>query len=343
MSRNNYDDIFEKRNQARRKEGNSRLLIITILLALLLAGLAFLIWISFVKTSASETSQPEAATTPLVGPDYNMPESYTVSSAETQTIASEEPRVTEITETETPVAHSLDSVAALRNDQVEAVSYSEVKVERGQTISTIAQNNGLTAETLVSVNSITGPLAENAVIRVPNMDGELYTVKDGDTLSSIVQLYSLSVSWKALMEINGLTDEVLAAGQKIFIPSRYLTSTSKQEIRSESLVPVEFISPVDNSVVADKIRMEDGYLFTTTQTAGIVAAMDGSVVDISFDSVNSCVNLKLAHQDGYTTKYYYLSPKIDVSITDKVEKGQKLGTVDSYLFFVVEKDGEAQL
>jgi len=343
MSKNNYDDIFEKRNQARRKEGNSRLLIITILLALLLAGLAFLIWISFVKTSASETKQPEAATTPLVGPDYNMPESYSVSSSETQTATATETQETETTETETPVAHSLDSVAALRNDQVEPVVYSEVTVERGQTISTIAQKYGLTAETLVSVNTITGPLAENAVIRVPNMDGELYTVKDGDTLSSIVQQYSLSVSWKALMEINGLFDEALVAGQKIFIPSRYLTSTSKQEIRSESLVPVEFISPIDSSAVADKIRMEDGYLYTIKQTADVVAAMDGSVVDISFDSVNSTVNLKLAHQDGYTTKYNYLSPKIVVSITDKVEKGQKLGTVDSYLFFVVEKDGEAQL
>ena len=342
MSKNNYDDIFEKRNQARRKEGNSRLLIITILLALLLAGLAFLIWISIVKTSASETKQPEAATGPLVGPDYNMPESYSVSSSDILPAASSEPQETESPETETPVAHSLDSVAALRNDQVEPVSYSEVTVEKGQTISTIAQNYGLSAETLVSVNTITGPLAENAVIRVPNMDGELYTVKDGDTLSSIVQQYSLSVSWKALMEINALSDEVLVSGQKIFVPSRYLTSTSKQEVKSESLVPVEFISPLDSSIVADKIRMEEGYLFTTSQPADVVAAMDGSVVDISFDSVNSCINLKLAHQNGYTTKYYYLSPRIDVSITDKVEKGQKLGTVDSYLFFIVEKDGESQ-
>ena len=339
MSKNNYDDIFEKRNQARRKEGNSRLLIITVLLALLLAALAFLIWISVVKKSASETKQPEAATAPLVGPDYNMPESFQITATEAETTDSKE-SVQEADESFTPVAHSLDSVATLRNDQVESVTFSEVKVEHGQTISTIAQSYGLTVDTIVSVNSITGPLAENTVILVPNMDGQIYTVKTGDTLSSIVQQHSLSVSWKALMDINSLTDESLREGQKLFIPSRYLTSGNRQEIKEETLVPVEFISPVDIKSVEDRIKMEDGYLYTTSKTIDVNATMDGSVVDISFDSENSCINLKLSHQNGYTSKYYYLSPKIDVSITDKVEKGQKLGTVDSYLYFIVEKDGE---
>lgn len=342
MSKNNYDDIFEKRNQARRREGNSRLLIITIILALLLFGLAFLIWVSFVKTSASEVKQTETASTPLVGPDYSLPETVTVSPGSKTETETSEPETQESAEASTPVAHSLDSVAALRNDQAEPVLYCEVTVEHGQTISTIAQNNGLTAETLVSVNSITGPLAENTVILVPTMDGMIHTVKSGDTLSSIVQQYSLSVSWKALMEINSLNDDNLTEGQKIFIPKRYLTSSEKGT-KEQSLVPVEFISPLDGTSVADRIRMEDGYLFTTSETADVVAAMDGSVVDISFDSENSCVNLKLAHQNGYTSKYCYLSPKIEVSITDKVEKGQKLGTVDSYLLFIVEKDGKAIL
>lgn len=340
MSKNNYDDIFEKRNQARRKEGNSRLLIITILLALILCGLAFLIWIAFVKTPTSETKHTEVASAPLVGPDYNMPETYHITVNDSEVVISSENEQTE-NEALTPVAHSLDSVASLRNDQVEPVFYKEVTVGQGQTISTIAQANNLTADTIVSVNSITGPLAENSVILVPNMDGQFYTVKAGDTLSSIVQQYSLSVSWKALMEINGLTDEKLTAGQKIFIPSRYLTLTNKQEIKEETQVPVEFIAPIESEFVQDRIKMEDGYLYTTSVAADVVATMDGSVVDISFDSVNSYINLKIAHQNGYTSKYYYLSPKIEVSITDKVEIGQKLGTVDSYLYYVVEKDGQA--
>ena len=343
MSKNNYDDIFEKRNQARRREGNSRLLIVTVILALLLFGLALFIWVSFVKTSASEAKPAETASTPLVGPDYSLPDAVPVSSESKTETGVSEPEAQESTEASTPVAHSLDSVAALRNDQAEPVIYYEVTVEHGQTISTIAQSFGLTADTLVSVNSITGPLAANTVILVPNMDGRIHKVIDGDTLSSIVQQYSLSVSWKALMEINSLTEENLTEGQRIFIPTRYLTSGSGKDNIEESLVPVEFISPIESSSVADKIRMEDGYLFTTTETADVVAAMDGSVVDISFDSENSCVNLKLAHQNGYTSKYYYLSPRIDVSITDKVEIGQKLGTVDSYLLFVVEKDGKAVL
>ena len=341
MSKNNYDDIFEKRNQARRKEGNSRLLIITILLALLLCGLAFLIWVSFIKTPTSETKQTEVESAPLVGPDYNMPQTYHINiNNDSEVVVSSDNDQT-VNEALTPVAHSLDSVATLRNDQVEPVSYKEVTVGQGQTISTIAQANNLTADTIVSVNAITGPLAENSVILVPNMDGQFYIVKAGDTLSSIVQQYALSVSWKALMEINGLTDENLTAGQKIFIPSRYLTLTSKQEIKEETQVPVEFIAPIESEFVQDRIRMEDGYLYTTSETADVVATMDGSVVDISFDSVNSYINLKIAHQNGYTSKYYYLSPKIEVSITDKVEIGQKLGTVDSYLYYVVEKDGQA--
>ena len=269
-----------------------------------------------------------------------MPQSYQVTSKDSEVIVSSENEQT-VNEALTPVAHSLDSVATLRNDQVEPVSYKEVTVGPGQTISTIAQANNLTADTIVSVNAITGPLAENSVILVPNMDGQFYTVKAGDTLSSIVQHYSLSVSWKALMEINSLSNENLTEGQKIFIPSRYLTVTNRQEINEETQVPVEFIAPIESKLVQDKIKMEDGYLYTTSDAVDVVATMDGSVVDISFDSVNSYINLKIAHKNGYTSKYYYLSPKIEVSITDKVEKGQKLGTVDSYLYYVVEKDGQA--
>lgn len=307
MSKNNYDDIIAKQNNARKREGASRLLIVSILLALIVCALAIFLWVTIVGKSSA--SGQEGVSSPLPEADLNLTES-----------------------TAAPVAD-------MRNDRTVPVSFIFHIIEDGETINSIAQEHSLSPNTITSVNEISETAPAGTVLLIPNMDCELYIVSKGDTLSSIVQKFALSVNWKTLREINSLTDDNVIPGQKIFIPARYMTAVATGTQELTSFVPAQFISPIDSTYVSDTMQVDSGTLYNTLGTADVLAAMDGSVVDISYNSADSYVTLKLAHSNGYTTVYSYMDPKLRISITDRVEQGQVMGTVNKKLFFCIEKDG----
>ncbi|HUZ18000.1 MAG TPA: LysM peptidoglycan-binding domain-containing protein, partial [Spirochaetia bacterium] len=70
---------------------------------------------------------------------------------------------------------------------LEALKTRSVTVGRGDTISSIAAAAGLSIETLISFNSVSDVrlLTVGTVLKVPSMNGTLYTVRPGDNLERI--------------------------------------------------------------------------------------------------------------------------------------------------------------
>jgi LysM repeat protein len=112
-----------------------------------------------------------------------------------------------------------------------AFAVTEHIVRPGETLSEIADVYGLPVETLMDVNGITDPNAvqEGQVIRIPDFagstrppspeqqDGRFHTVQDGDTLSSLAELFG--VTPEEIAEANGLFDlHSLIAGATLRIP-----------------------------------------------------------------------------------------------------------------------------
>ena len=91
----------------------------------------------------------------------------------------------------------------------------------GDTAQSVGQKYGVTADTVKWANNLTGDaLTVGQTLRIPNVDGVLYTVRSGDTIDSIAQKYSTNrdrlVSYNDL-ELGGLTP-----GQQIVLPGGIL-------------------------------------------------------------------------------------------------------------------------
>jgi LysM repeat protein len=98
---------------------------------------------------------------------------------------------------------------------------SQHRVERGDTLSEIAERYGLDLETMVKVNQLEpdrpirpGDRIQLSTRRAPLP--KLYVVKPGDTLSKVAKRYG--VSQKALQDANRLRDRKVRAGQKLVLP-----------------------------------------------------------------------------------------------------------------------------
>ncbi len=236
------------------------------------------------------------------------------------------------------------------------VKYQEYKIKEGDSLISIADSFGLSVQTIVSVNQIksTMDIWIGSVLLIPDRDGTLYTVKEGDTLLSITQKYELGISAKALGDVNGLTDDSLEAGQKLFIPNETLESSDDAVVEND----VSFIRPaqgntigmynrkVANPISNDSLQL-DGILIQAPAGTPVVAAESGTVVDKGFND-NGSGFLKIMHASGYTTFYNYLG-FILVETADTVEKGQPIATLadgtSNYnppvLFFRIEQGGVA--
>ena len=180
MSRNIYDDIIERQNRARRKNGMSRLLIAVILLALLICGITFLLFMNDIKNE-TEPLQPAGEASPLITPDEALPETVRPS------VITPVPVIRESTPQEiqiqtTPVAVSLESVSTLRESQMQKVEFTKHTVKGGETAATVARAYGLNPSTVYSVNGLTGEVAPGDVLLIPSTDGTVFTDASGQKI-----------------------------------------------------------------------------------------------------------------------------------------------------------------
>ena len=236
------------------------------------------------------------------------------------------------------------------------VMYQEYMIQKDDSLKSIADRFGLSTETLVAVNQInsTKDLWVGRILQIPDRDGTLYIVSEGDTLLSITQQMGLAISPKTLGDVNGIFEDNLVPGQKLFIPYETLESSGTITASAEP----SFRLPTDgktvglfNTKVADpmgngSIKL-DGILLQAEPGSEVLAAESGTVVDKVFND-NGTLSVKIMHASGYTSFYDYLGT-VYVDVADNVAKGQVIGTfadsMDNYdqpiIFFRIEEGGVA--
>ena len=232
------------------------------------------------------------------------------------------------------------------------VNWQEYRIKQGDSLTDIAASFGLDVQTLISVNQIksVASLWIGSTLRIPDRDGTLYIVREGDTLSSIISQFSLGISARALGDVNGILDDNLQVGQELFIP--YDTIETSGTISEISFaIPEGVAVGMYNQKVADPTGngylQLDGIVIQNEPGAPVPAAEAGTVVDKGFND-NGTGFVKIMHANGYTTYYDYMGD-IAVEPADNVEKGQVLGvfvqdgTYYGYpvIFFRIEQGGIA--
>ena len=242
---------------------------------------------------------------------------------------------------------------AVKPNFTQPVTFQTYKVRQGDTISGIAKKFGLTnISTLISVNDIGNvrQLAAGQKLKIPSIDGIVYTVKKGDSLSCITGKYKVSL--EQLLDVNELTSETLTAGQQLFLPGAAMDANSLRNAMGELFrmpiaVKFRWSSPYGYRIdpIAGVKSFHTGTDMACPTGTPILAAMSGKVTTTGINRVYGNYVI-IDHGNGYQTLYAHMS-KIIASKGQWVSQGTRIGLVGStgystgpHLHFTVYKKGK---
>ena len=229
------------------------------------------------------------------------------------------------------------------------VLYSTYAIQSGDIIGDLAANFGLNEDTLISVNGIknTRLIQIGQMLRVPNQDGIMYTVRRGDTLEGIAEKHKSDI--EAIQHANELFSDKVLAGSSLFLPGAQLDWVERQEINGDL-----FIWPVSGYITSSygyrRWPFGGGRQFHSGIDIGgrtgtpVRAAMSGRVSSVGWDNVLGNY-VAITHHSGYRTMYGHLSV-VRVRSGAYVGTGERIGDVGStglstgpHLHFTVYKNG----
>ena len=372
MGRESYDDMIGP-ERPRRKAGGARVGLIAVLGVLICAIIVLVILIlNPAPAPAAEAEDAESVSVTVREPEVIARQEEGTAPATVAEAPSAEsaPEVVATPEAAAPVveqkpaatvtASTLRPADTVRTTAVDLMSAQELAsfndtdrlvylthtVQEGEDLQSIAASYGRDVDTLISVNRIRNLTAiqPGVSLQIPNMDGRLYTVQEGDMLSTIAQRFSPSLGWQTLMDINGLDSENIRVGQELFIPQE-----PAQEETGLQAVSLTFSRPLEGTVYATngtyfnnfEVR---GILMTANAGSPVMAAADGVVVDAQRDSQMGRT-LVIQHEEGYKTTYAGLET-VSASVGDEVSSGQVIGTIGTSspfgrptLYFRIEQGG----
>lgn len=227
--------------------------------------------------------------------------------------------------------------------------YDSYTVQKGEMISILAQGFGLNQGTLLSVNNIRSArtVQIGQLIRVPNQDGILYTVKKDDTLSGIAEKYKTGI--EDLRTVNELLSDSVHSGTVLFIPGALMPQNDIQEINGDL-----FIWPVRGYITSSygyrsspfggARQFHSGMDIGASMGHPVAAAMSGRVSSVSYNETLGNF-IVITHHSGYKTLYGHLSV-VRVKTGAYVATGERIGDVGSsglstgpHLHFTVYKNG----
>jgi murein DD-endopeptidase MepM/ murein hydrolase activator NlpD len=250
-----------------------------------------------------------------------------------------------------PQAAPAEDGEAIPLDLMETFTWKEYRVQKGDTLSEIAQAQKRSMGTLIASNSITNArrLREGEILRIPNMDGIPYTVKAGDSLSGISG--SSSVPLRVILDVNNLESDVITPGMSLFLPGATMPQEELRLALGESFIyPVRGVLSSPYGWRVDPIAKVDRFHSAIDLAAPlgtpVGATMDGKVSRVATNSVYGKYII-LTHQSGYQSLYAHLSV-VSVKQDAWVSRGSKIGEVGStgystgpHLHFSVFKDNRA--
>ena len=233
------------------------------------------------------------------------------------------------------------------------ISYDPVThtVKRGDTVSGIAEQFGLTMSTIISFNGIDNVrrLQAGAELKIPPVDGVMHLVKRGESLSSIATGYGVGL--EPILDINNIGSEIIHEGDKLFVPNARMSYVSYHKAMGDLFIyPVRGVLSSGFGMRRDPftnlMTMHNGYDIVARVGTPVVASNEGRVVYTGENSLYGRYVL-LSHQGGFQTLYAHLG-KWSVSEGQWVAQRQKIGELGNtgrstgpHLHFSIYHNGQA--
>lgn len=241
-------------------------------------------------------------------------------------------------------------------DSIQAeLTYQTYRVKKGDMIGVIADDFGVTQDTIISINNIKQSrlIQVGQYLKIPSMPGILYTVKEnGETAKTIAEKYEINAEKCAFVNSIAI-DHALSAGTSLFVPDAELDWTTRQEINGDLFKkPIRarywLSSPYgwrDSPFNTGKRSYHGGIDMACGTGTNVYAALDGKVTSAGYNSVYGNFVI-ITHHSGYKSLYGHLS-KITCKKGNFVYTNTKIGEVGStgmstgpHLHFTVYKNGK---
>lgn len=212
-----------------------------------------------------------------------------------------------------------------------SVEYRTYTVGKGDTISGIAKKFGLRSiGTIFSANEISNArrIINGEKLIIPSMDGVMYTVKKGDSLSMISSKFG--VAMEAILDVNDLSEQSVNIGQTLFIPGAALSSFDIRKAMGEL-----FIYPIKGRLTSPFGYRADPFTGRRSFHSGIdLAAPEGTPIKVVLDGRVSEKGFSrvfgnyiiITHSGGYQSLYGHLS-RFKVKRGQYVTQGGIIGLV----------------
>ncbi|MFA5571013.1 MAG: peptidoglycan DD-metalloendopeptidase family protein [Sphaerochaetaceae bacterium] len=340
--KSNYDDLggmnsSPRYNSNKIDKKSRRIIVLFVTLGVVLCLAVVVLWLAFFarpKAPAPSKTPSIVVERPLLSADQTTVEVET----ERREVTTPEPG-----ERQTPLIRQTDEV-----------SYTQHQVGEGESLESISQAYGISKETILSMNAIKNlsTIRPPLILTIPDRDGQLYTVQEGDSLSIITKRFNPDLGWKTLQQLNALKSEVIFPGQKLFIPSAVVGDDG-------SLASFDrFIRPAQGRITglygqptvygtSETIVVLQGIWIENSVNTPVTASSTGVVVDVGNEIDSRGKFIVLSHDYGYKTTYSHLQD-ILVSSGDTVKQGETIGTMGSSgnigknaLYFTIEQEGVA--
>jgi murein DD-endopeptidase MepM/ murein hydrolase activator NlpD len=233
----------------------------------------------------------------------------------------------------------------------ETFSWDNYTVKKGDSVSRIAADNGLSLDAIIASNNLRNArlLREGDVLRIPNMDGIPYTVVKGDSYQKIAD--RMNVALEAILDANDIQNDNINIGDILFLPGARMRSDDlKMALGELFMYPVRgrLSSPFGwrKDPFTGQRRYHSAIDLAANTGTPVKAAADGKVTSVAYSSVFGNYII-ITHGGGFQSMYAHLN-STNVKEGARVTQGDKIGAVGStgrstgsHLHFAIYKNGRA--
>ncbi len=219
----------------------------------------------------------------------------------------------------------------------------EYRVQEGDTVSSIAQKFGVSIDTIMWENDLKSvdAIKVRQILRILPVTGVKHQVKRGETVYSIAKYYGVDAQNIVDYPFNSFSNDetfALAAGQNIIVPDgvepKLVPVVPKSVART--VAPIagvvgegNFIWPTNGTITQRFSWYHRAVDIANRSNPPVVAAATGSVIAAGWNGGGYGNYVVVDHGNGYQTLYAHLLKDIVVSAGQKVQQGQRLGTMGS--------------
>jgi len=219
-------------------------------------------------------------------------------------------------------------------------------VQSGDTLTAIAAQFGLHIETLYWYNNLKSAdlLSVDQQLRIPETDGLIHEVKEGETLDSIAEKYGVRKGSLIAYAANGLREPYnLVVGQKLFVPGAS-KPIPRPVIATAPRATFRFNAPSYASLpggerfswpavgrITERFgwtgsRWHTGLDIATSWGTPIYSAAAGTVTQAGWSGSLGYM-VEIDHGEGWVTRYGHMAQQPEVWVGQWVERGQLIGYV----------------